>query len=298
MKKFDVVCFGSAVVDAFVKTHTMEDGKHILIPYGSKILMQDLNFEIGGGGTNTSVAFSRLGLKTGYIGKLGKDANGDKIFDLIKNEKITFLGKRVKGTTSGFSVILLSKKLYRSVLTYKGINDEIGLNDFKKFKSDWLYFSSLLGKSFETQIQLAKRMKAKGTKIAFNPSEYLIKRKNLSRFLKLVDIVILNKEEAALLTKDKDKLKGISKFGPKTVVITDGEKRVYAYDNGSVYSAEPPKVKIIEKTGAGDAFASGFVAGKIRGKKVEECLKLGIREGTAVVRNFGTKAHLIKMNLK
>jgi len=122
MKKFEVVCFGSAVVDAFVKTDFEENSNNIIIPYGCKMLMKDLYFEIGGGGTNTSVAFSRLGLKTGYIGKVGSDENGNKVLNLLKKEKIVFLGSRVKEETSGFSVVLVSKKLNRSIITYKGIN--------------------------------------------------------------------------------------------------------------------------------------------------------------------------------
>ena len=297
-KKFEVVCFGSAVIDAFVKTDFKEDSKKIMIPFGCKMLMKDLYFEVGGGGTNTSVAFSRLGLKTGYIGKIGDDKYGEQVLDLLKKEKITFLGNKVKGETNGFSVVLVSKKLNRSILTYKGINNEIGLKDVKKFQTNLLYLSSLMEKSFKTQISLAKKLKKKGTKIAFNPSEYLIKEINLNNFLKLCDILIVNKEEAELLTKEKNKLKGLSKMGPGIVVITDERRRAYCYDKTKTYSIDPPKLKIVEKTGAGDAFAAGFVAGLIKKKPIEYCLKLGVREAGAVIRHIGAKNNLLKMKLK
>lgn len=299
-KKFDVVCFGSAVVDAFVKTHFKEDSNKIMIPFGCKMLMKDLYFEVGGGGTNTSVAFSRLGLKTGYIGKVGNDKYGEQILDLLKKEKITFLGNKVKGETNGFSVVLISKKLNRSILTYKGINNEIGNRDVKKFQTNFLYLSSLMEKSLKTQISLSKKLKKKGTKIAFNPSEYLIKEANLKDFLKLCDILIVNKEEAELLTKKKNKLKGLSEIGPGIVVITDERRRVYCYDSktGKTYSIDPPKLKIVEKTGAGDAFSAGFVAGLIKKKPIEYCLKLGVREAGAVIKHIGAKNNLLKMKLK
>jgi ribokinase len=299
-KKFEVVCFGSAVVDAFVKINFKEDSKKIMIPSGSKMLMKDLYFEVGGGGTNTSVAFSRLGLRTGYIGKIGDDKHGEQILDLLKKEKITFLGNKVKGETNGFSVILISKKLNRSILTYKGINNKIGNKDVKKFQTNLLYLSSLMEKSFKTQISLAKELKKKGTKIAFNPSEYLIKKVNLNALLKLCDILIVNKEEARLLTNKKNKLKEISKMGPSIVVITDERRKVYCYDShtGKTYSIYPPKLKVVEKTGAGDAFAAGFVAGLIKKKPIEYCLELGVREASAVIRHVGAKNNLLKMKLK
>jgi len=90
---FDVISFGSAATDVFVETHLTEKGKFFSYPVGGKILIKNLKFDIGGGGTNTSVAFARFGLKTGYIGKLGNDENGTKILDLLKKEKIVVLGE-------------------------------------------------------------------------------------------------------------------------------------------------------------------------------------------------------------
>tara|TARA_Y100000310_G_scaffold91480_2_gene88848 strand:+ start:3086 stop:3982 length:897 start_codon:yes stop_codon:yes gene_type:complete len=298
MKRFHIVCFGSAVVDAFVRSKFKEDNNNLLIPLGCKMLMKDLYFEIGGGGTNASVAFSRLGLKTGYIGKVGNDKNGERILDLLKKEKITFLGEKVKEETSGFSAVLISDKLNRSILTYKGINDKIDSDNIKKFQTDWLYLSSLMNKSLETQIKLSKKLKKNKTKIAFNPSEYLIRKVNLKSLLKLCDVLIVNKEEAALLTKEKDKLKGIYGMGPNLVVITDERRTVYAYDGVNTYSINPPKLKVVEKTGAGDAFAAGFVAGLIKNKPIKYCLKLGIRESSSVIKHTGAKNNLLRMKLK
>ena len=145
--KFDVVSFGSAVVDAFIRTNLSEKSNFISYPIGTKILIKDLKFDVGGGATNTAVAFSRLGLKTGCICKIGDDEQGNDVLELLRKEKIKFLGTQIKAKT-GYSVILDSKEKNRTILTYKGVNNEIGLEDIKKFKTKWLYLSSLLGKSF------------------------------------------------------------------------------------------------------------------------------------------------------
>ena len=95
--RFDVVSFGSAVVDAFVSTK--QSGKKIEYKTGAKILVDDLRFDVGGGATNSAVAFSRLGLRTGCVCNVGDDNNGDDVLRMLKKERVKFLGKRVEGRT-------------------------------------------------------------------------------------------------------------------------------------------------------------------------------------------------------
>ncbi len=296
--KFDIISFGSAVVDVFVNTDISERKNFISYPIGSKILVKDLKFDVGGGGTNTAVAFSRFGLKTGYIGKIGDDNDGEEILSVLKKEKIKFFGKIEKESISGYSIILDSKEKNRTILTYKGVNDNLSLNEIPKIKTKWLYLSSMLGKSFETQKKLAQKLKKEGTKIAFNPSSYLIKRKDLKPVLKLCDVLILNKEEARMLTKDKDSLLGLHKLTGGIVVITDKNKLISCYDGGKKYPLMPNKIKVVERTGAGDAFAAGFVAGQIVGKSIKDSLRLGLRESESVIKYFGAKNNLLKFKLK
>ena len=306
---FDVVTFGSAVIDMFVETDMREKGKFMEYPVGSKILVNNMKFEIGGGGTNTAVAFARLGLKTGYIEKIGNDFSGKEILGMLKKEKIAFLGK-IEGDEKilgGYSVILDSRDHDRTILTYKGVNDDVSYSDLRvgRIRTKWLYFSSLLGESLKTQARLAKELHARGTKIAFNPSEYLIKseRKNISGILRICEVVILNKEEAELLLgrkakKTQELLSGLVDLGSRIAVITDRDREVVAFDGNNKYSIIPHKVKVVERTGAGDAFASGFVAGLVTGKSTEESMKLGLEEGEAVIRGMGAKTNLIRRRLR
>ncbi len=298
---FDVVTFGSAVVDVFVETGLREKEKFISYPVGSKILIKGLKFDIGGGGTNTAVAFSRLGLKTGWIGKIGKDTDGERILDSMKKEKVKFLGSFGDGLT-GRSIILDSKEKNRTVLTYKGENNTISSEelDLKNVKTNWFYFTSLLGKSFATQKKIVKMFP--NTKVAFNPSEYLIKDKfeEVKKFLKQVDILILNLDEARMLSSDRFLLRDLQSMCKENsvVVVTDKNRTIRAYDGENKYSLRPNKVKAKERTGAGDAFASGFVAGQIVGKDVVKSLKLGLAEAESVIRYFGAKNKLLTKKLK
>jgi sugar/nucleoside kinase (ribokinase family) len=81
-------------------------------------------------------------------------------------------------------------------------------------------------------------------------------------------------------------------------VITNRDKEVSAYDGEKFYSIIPHKLKVIERTGAGDAFASGFVAGQMIGKSIENSLKLGLEESESVIKHKGAKIGLIRRKLK
>jgi ribokinase len=288
--RFDVVSFGSAVVDAFVETE--QRGRKFEYLVGSKILVEDLKFDVGGGATNTSVAFSRLGLKAGCVCKVGDDSNGEMILDSLKKEGVEFLGSIVKGKT-GYSVILDSKDKNRTILVYKGVGSIIKSSDLKGFKADWLFLGSTLGESFRTGKKLAIRMKKAGSKIVFNPSEYLVGAKDIRKLLAISDVVILNRQEFDAVRRKYGK-----NFCEGTIVITDKNKKIVCVSEGKVYYLKPHKVKVVERTGAGDAFASGFVAGMIVGWPIERCLKLGLKESESVIKYFGAKNKLIKRKLK
>ena len=110
-------------------------------------------------------------------------------------------------------------------------------------------------------------------------------------------------EEAQELLKqnkvrNKDLLEGLHSLGPNIVVITDKNRPIQCFDGKKVYSIKPNPIKVVERTGAGDAFASGFVAGLIADKPIEYCLSLGLKEGESVIRHFGAKNNLLRMNIK
>jgi ribokinase len=299
---YDVITFGSALVDTFVYTglHEIKNKGKKFIAYnvGEKFLIKETEQFTGGGGSNTAVSFSRLGLKTGIITKLGNDPVADIVLKELKKENITFLGKKIKGK-SAFSVVLDSFERDRTILTYKAINNDIGINDIKLRKTKWLYFSSLMGKSHKTQEKLARIAKKKGIKIAYNPSSYQTSqgRKYLSKILKNTDLLVFNMDEAKMISnknKPETILKDLTKLGPKTVCITDGKEAVYVYNTNKMYKAKPHKMKVLERTGAGDAFASGFVAGIVKGKSIEQSIAIGITNSESVIQYRGAKNKLLK----
>lgn len=300
---FDIITIGSSSVDVFIKTkskqidfekiHGHED---VCLPIGSKILIDEMHTSTGGGGTNSAVSFSRLGLKTAWLGVLGKGNNSHLIKNILKKEKITFLGKEKKGD-AGFSVILTGLKKNRTILAYKGVNNNLKTTDFKKseLNTKWFYCSSMMGKSWNTLLDIISSTNAK---IAFNPSTYLaIKGKTfLSKILKKCNVLILNKEEAQYLINEKKNikflLKNIQKLVP-LVVITDGSTGASVFDGEIMLKLIPYATKVVEITGAGDAFASGFLTAHINKKPLKFCLQQGYSQAVSVISHIGAKEKLL-----
>ncbi|MFH1174032.1 MAG: carbohydrate kinase family protein [archaeon] len=306
--QYDVISIGSATVDVFIKTAISDiidpsekRGDELLCyPLGEKILINHLEFQTGGGGTNTSVAFARLGLKTAYLGQLGEDDNADRVLAVLKREKVTFLGSK-KGKT-GYSVILDSKAKDRTILTYKGANDAFRFKPPKE-KTTWAYCASMTGNSFKELVKAATYFKKKGAKIAFNPSMYIAKmgKTILSKLLKQCDVLILNREEAmALLGQEMDIPRAVCALralGPGIVGITDGNRGAWAADANNAFHVNPLPVNVCETTGAGDAFASSFVAGLFYGLSLQDCMRLGMTNAESVITHYGAKNNLLTKKL-
>ena len=138
-------------------------------------------------------------------------------------------------------------------------------------------------------------------KIAFNASQYLARKGTsyLKKILKRTDILVLNKEEAALLVRNssfKNMLKKLHKLGPKIVSITNGNNDSHTLYNNTMYIGKPTHVKIIETTGAGDAFASSLLSGVIKKNNIEFAIKLATTNAESVIQYHGAKEKLLTYN--
>lgn len=303
---YDVIVIGSATIDMFIDTSYKLFSKKenaINLPLGSKILVDDIKFYTGGGSTNVSVALSRLGLKVACIAKIGTDHNSHLIINELKKEKVTSYIVKEKGKT-GFSVILDAIGKDRTVLFYQGVNNKLKYREVKKnLKTKWFYFSSMVDESYKTLEKLLDYAKKNNIKILFNPSTYLAKKgyHYLKKIINNSEILILNKEEASLITNKNninEMLEKIHNYGVKIIVTTDGENGNWAYNsyNNKYYRLEAGHPKIIETVGAGDAFASAFLAAIIKKNDIELGLKIGRANAESVIQYYGAKNILLNWN--
>ncbi|MBW3018288.1 carbohydrate kinase family protein, partial [Candidatus Woesearchaeota archaeon] len=306
VKMYDVLCVGGANIDVFVDTENrlfQEEKKgKIHIPFGSKVLVKKIRFDTGGGGSNTAVAFSRFGLTTGFIGNVGDDENSRQIVDALEKENVD-TSMTVNRGHSGYSVILDAYEHDRTILVFKGSNNDfkysdIDLKKLLKNKPKFFYFGTMLETAYKTQEKLAAFAQKNKIKVALNASTYLAAKglHFVSALFKNIDVLILNYEEAKLFTGQSIVSKQMAKLhksGPKIVCITEGPKGAYCSNGFELYFVRAQKVRIVETTGAGDAFASGFIAGMIKNKPIDYCLQLGQVEAESVISHMGAKEKLL-----
>lgn len=305
--QYDIVAIGSATVDQFADTDSeliridtpTAHEKLIAFPLGSKILIRELTLSTGGGGTNCAVSLSRLGLRTAYLGKIGTDGNGDFVIRTLARENVDFIGPR-QGQT-GLSVILNSFAHDRTILAYKGANNELQLDEIKPFDTRWVYLSSMLDTSFETVTDLICRH---SFRVAFNPSNYQAEMgyQKLARLIDRVEILVMNREEACKFLglsyrespEPRDLLLEMAKLPPRIMVITDGANGVHVYDRERYYFGHPmPDLDVLETTGAGDALASTFTAACVLEEPMERAIHLAMTNAESVLKFRGAKERLL-----
>ncbi|MDD3292974.1 MAG: carbohydrate kinase family protein [Candidatus Pacebacteria bacterium] len=291
---FDIITFGSATWDISLKVSgkRVKDNadlildKGICFNLGSKIDIDDMYFSFGGGGINTATTFKNQELKVAYCGSVGEDIPGKEIIEYLKEKGINdSLVVKVKKPTNN-SVIFHIPNEDRTVLAYRGASELLNKKDinWNNLKSSWFYLAPLSGKlSSNTQdiVDYAKKQGIK-TLVNFGNSQLKMSKSKIKDILKKTDVLLLNKEEAALLTgvnyENEDKIiKKINELHQGISIITKAEEGVIVLDKKYIYEARLKRFKVVDKTGAGDSFGSGFISGLIRSKGDIECaIKFGL----------------------
>lgn len=285
--RFDVVSFGSAFVDVYLQSPEFKiSGPALCEVYGGKIKVSKMVITTGGGATNSTVAFERLGLQAAAVCCVGLDHWGLFVRQELKKEGVSQLYVQQSPQATSYSTILVAENGGRTALVYRGASNELNWRrvDWDKLDPLWFYASSL-GGDFQLLTKIVRVAQEKKIKIAFNPGSQELKAvTKLKPFLRFIDVLLLNRQEA----EDLGKLSG-----PKIIAVTEGKNGASLILGKKKIKAPAMKVKTIEETGAGDAFGSGLVAGIIQGLKPEEALRMGIVNGASVTTQFGPKAGLL-----
>ncbi len=326
---FDVVTIGSVTRDAFfdvpsfptIADKKTPSGKAFLLPLGDKLDVENVFFTIGGNAANASVTFARQGLRAACVGRRGSDLSGEAIVRRLTKEKIEtkFLSADKQLPTS-YSVLLVQDG-ERTILNYHGASNHFGIREvpLPKLKSAWWYLS-LAGESSRMFPTLVAWAVKNDIALAFNPSGYHVARHraDILRLIKHISFLVLNEEEAAQLvgipfSRPHEVFAALARrMGEGVVAVTNGNKGVTVCDGGRVYTAGIFKEKrLVDRTGAGDAFGSGFVAALIRQgarnkttgavtpQQIKEAIRIASANATSVVERYGaTEGLLTRQALK
>jgi sugar/nucleoside kinase (ribokinase family) len=308
---YDVVTIGAATRDVFVKSTHFEklrssaapDGWEACLPMGAKIPVDELEFETGGGATNAATTFGRFGFRTTCVARVGRDDGGEAVRVALNDNDVDshFLQVDPKERTA-YSFILVAGSGSRAILVARGASQHINGKaiPWSRIGSHWIYLTSLGGdeKLLREVFAHAKKTQAR---IAWNPgsAEIELGLKKLTPFLMQSDIVVLNREEAAGIAvvspKHLDRI--VSTLGslPRlALVVTDGAHGAYTHARGVTWFAKPLTGKIVNTTGAGDAFGSAFTASMMHDNDIVHALQAGSLNAFGVVTHMGAKTGILR----
>lgn len=322
---YDFITIGSATQDVFIQSDVAsivtvsqmaKKSEFMSFPYGAKTEIADFSKNLGGGAVNTATNLANLGMKTSTIIKLGNDElnniiklklakSGIDIMNIIDSAKYL----------TGFSIILVSFQGDRTVLAHRGANahvqeSEINFEAIKKAR--WVYVSPLSGESNKVLDKIANFCQENNINLALNAGTTALKKgaKYFSKILTTAQIVVMNKDEASLVTKIQvrpdtkeekfsskeihpdivEMLKCLKGGCEAMVVITDGKHGSYCYDGSKIYVCPTYPATVVSTLGAGDAFASTFCASIDKfNKDIVKALKYGTINSASVCEHFGAQ---------
>lgn len=311
-----IICIGSVCKDIFFPTseglliETPEDvlaQKKIAFELGAKYKIEKRTEALGGCAANVAVGLSRLGIDSGCYSKIGDDYIGDWILEQLEKNKVgSELIKKEENCASDMSAIVVdSKSAERVIFSNQKANGMLVINPDDINSAKGFFIGDLHG-NWENHLDAIFAL-ASSLEImtAFNPRQINI-HDNVQKIIEKIkntDVLFLNKDESmeiimapsseqrvANSEKINDEeylLQELKKLGAKVVVLTDGTRGAWASDGKNTFYAPAQKVPAVDSTGAGDSFASGFLAAHIKGQDLPECLKWGIINSSSSVQFYG-----------
>ena len=307
-----ILAIGAAVQDVFLSqsdefkpvTDKSIHEQVLRLEMGAKADVNKINFSTGGGATNAAVTFARQGLHAMFMGAVGHDPAGQAVLEDLDKENVdaTHLSYSTKYNT-GYSVLLLAPNGERTILTYRGASTHYEPAHFNLdgVDADWLYVSSVAGQMHILD-KVFHQAREKGIKIFFNPGKDELKQsEKLKGLLDDVSVLSVNREEMQQIVHGEE-LDELVRHGLQyvdTVIVSDGPNGVAASDGKTLVKAGMYQdVKVVDRTGAGDAFGSGFLSQWAQGKPLKDSLVFASANSTSVVTQIGAKAGILSTGVR
>lgn len=311
MGHIDLLAIGDVVVDDFIRLKEASvhctlnnESCEICMRWGDKIPFEFAVYVPGvGNSANAAVSGARLGLTSALHAYAGEDAHGEACLEALRKDHVlTDWVEKVPGKHTNYHYVLWYESERTILIKHEVFDYQVPkLPDAPR----WLYLSSLASNSLPYHEMLMGQLASwTETKLAFQPGTFQLRMGSVA--LKAVyersNIFFCNKEEAEHILEMKDGsdvkalLSGIQKLGPKVVVVTDDRKGAYALDDEGNYwyiPMYPDPRPALERTGAGDAFASSVVSALALGLPLQEALLWGPINAMSVVQDIGAQKGLL-----
>lgn len=306
-----VIGMGNALTDILINLKTDEVLERFSLPRGSMNLVDSdrqrrigeyvagmpRTLSLGGSASNTIQAMARMGVRTGYVGKVGRDTTGDFFEQALVNLGIE--PHILRGNErSGRCVSLVSADGERTMCTFLGAalemrDDELNESLFDGY--DCLYIEGYLVQDHELIGRAVRLAKACGLTVALDLASFNIVDENLGFLNELtdgyVDVLFANEQEAFSFTGERNPLEALDKISRKCplAVVKVGTQGAYIKHRGKVdHVGIMAEAKRVDTTGAGDFYAAGFLVGLTRGLSMVQCGTIGAIAAGRVIEVTGT----------
>lgn len=301
-----IITIGKATQDVFLRSadtfeqHEHKGVKYEHLPVGQKLDLNEVIFATGGNVTNAAVTFARQGLHSKYAWCIGTDPSSELILQELDKEGVdttaVFQGEKFKAS---YSAILMLSGGERTILNYKGSmptarDTELDLSVIDE--GDWLYISSL--GDMDLLEEIIERSTKTGVKVMLNPAGVELKQADkLRALLEDVDILTVNKEEAQMIVHGEtiEELARHAQTLTPVVIVSDGPNGAVATDGKTlIHAGMYEDVPVVDRTGGGDAFGSGFLSAYAQGKSLKEAIIFASANSTSVVQHVGAKEGILR----
>ena len=306
-----ILGIGNAIVDVICKVDDKFIVENGLTKSTMKLIFDDKEFEkllsnlkiektvSGGSVANSIVGLSQLGNEVGFIGKVNDDNLGSKYEDGLKKENVKyFYSKKKEELPTGTCLILVTPDSERTMCTFLGTAGKINENDVSTEaikQSEIIFLEGYLWDEGEPKNAFDKAINS-ANKVAMSLSDQFCVDRHKPHFLELVknklDITFANEQEIMSLidAKSFDEVINFSKSLSKIIVLTRGEKGAVAINGDEIVECGIKKdLNIIDLTGAGDLFASGFLHGHVNNMSLKESLDKGTEMSSKVIQQIGAR---------
>ncbi len=302
----DLICIGTVTIDLYYKGESLTHSKdRFELAVGGKYFVDHFYEGLGGGGANVAIGVERAGLQAALIAKIGKNAFRKLIEAQLEESQVTYKGYcQIEEEYTNISSVLLTEKGEKTIINYRSPHQHIiekkeDLDILKKGKA--VYMANLSRVPLDERISILRFAKNNGITTFANLNVTDCRRPidQIRRFLEHVDVFIINTHEFADIVKTSYNSidfhsKVTKKYAPfhedQLVVVTDGSKGSYAYLENTVYHQPAVKTdKVVDTTGAGDAFTAGFIAEYLKSDKdIKSSLEKGAKHAVKILGKLGS----------
>lgn len=290
-----VIGFGALNVDNFFKVENLLLSENPAYP---------VDVQAGGSAANTITALAKLGIDTGFIGIVAADAYGKLLISEFRGRDVDTTNIVIRKSHdlmvgSGSLDAFVDREGRRSLFVKPQVNSSLNLNEINiKYvnSASHLHLSSFVD---DAQLEIQKKVVnkiQKNIQISFSPGSLYCDRglEKILPIIKRTEILFLDKREIYQLVKKNYRIaaQSLLKLGPKIVVVTKGKDGAFVTDGKISYEVKARKVKVVDTTGAGDAFAAGFLFGQLSKLNMEKSAEIGNGVASFAIQKIGARIGL------